>query len=210
VTIPNLEGVETPVADLVVTFLPYDRDSVIQALEAKAGARPHTKELDSLFRAFREPFNAYLKQVTRRDRLEATERQLSSQPSSPALAAVRDSLAKLRTEVDASKATLDQARAKLWPRIDSLRRLVKAWESTAYKGYDEVVRRLREKAFVNAVADTTDSGGWAKISIPDGPWWVTTRTIDPADPNGEWYWNLRMSADTVLLNPRTGVNRFRY
>ena len=201
---------ETPVPDLVVTFVPYNRDSVIQALETKAGPRPHTKELDSLFRAFREPFNRYLKQATQLDRLEASEKQLSTQAGSPQLTAVRDSLAKLRPAVVSSKAALERARADLWPRIDSLRRDVKAWESTAYKGYADVVKRLEEKAFVNVVADTTDSGGWAKISIPEGPWWVTTRTIDPADPNGEWYWNVRISGDTVLLNPRTGTNRFRY
>jgi hypothetical protein len=210
VTIPDLEGTETPVPGLVLTFVPYDRDSVIRALEARAGSRPHTRELDSLFRRFRGPFTEYVKLLARIERLESAERRLAAGGASAELTAVRDSLAALRPAVAERKVTLDRVRAETWPRIDSLRREVKAWESHAYEGYDQVVKGLREKAFVNAVADTTDAGGWGSIVIPKGAWWVTTRTIDPADPNAEWYWNVRIRGDTVRLDPRTGSNRPRY
>ena len=43
-----------------VVALPYDRDSVLASLEARAGSpRPHTARLDTLFARFRGPFVAY-------------------------------------------------------------------------------------------------------------------------------------------------------
>lgn len=216
VTIPNVDGVETPVPDVVLTFVPYDRDSVLQLLEAKAGPRPHTQELDSVFRAFRAPFTAYLAVTLRKDRLKAARDSLQSLESpregsqEPQLAAIRDSLKALEPERNRARIALEKARAALVPRMDSLRQDVNRWQSLAYLGYDSIVRRLRERAFVNAVADTTDFGGWGTIRIPAGRWWVTARTIDPKDPNAEWYWNVRIDRDTVRLDPRTGRNRPRY
>ena len=199
VTIPNLDGVETPVPDVVLTFLPYDRDSVVRALVAKARPRPHTQELDSLFRAFREPFGAYLRVAASMDRLKAARDSASS-----------DSIAALEPELARLRAGLDRARDTLGPRIDSLRAIGKQWESETYKGYAGMGRALRARAYVNPVADTTDFGGWATIPLPKGDWWITARTIDPRDPNGEWYWNVPIRGDTVRLDPRTGHNRPRY
>ncbi len=57
VSIPGPDSVETPVTGVGLVALPYDRDSVLAALEASAATpRPDTSALDSLFRAFRVPF----------------------------------------------------------------------------------------------------------------------------------------------------------
>ena len=218
VTIPNLEGVETPVPNLLVTFLPYDRDSVIQSLDAKAPTpRPHTAALDSLFRAFRTPFSAFLglsaadERLRRtRDSLVAAGQSAQEAPAGSRLAQVRDSLAAMAPELARARAALDQARERLWPVMDSLRAAVRDWERQAYAGYDTLVARLPGRQLANPVADTTDPGGWADIELTDGTWWVTARTIDPSDPNAIWYWNLRVDRDTMLLTPRTGRNRPRY
>ena len=60
VLVPDLAGVETPIAGIVVAAIPYDRDSVIAAMESRAASgRPHTQTLDSLFQAFHAPFLAF-------------------------------------------------------------------------------------------------------------------------------------------------------
>jgi hypothetical protein len=217
VTIPNLDGVETPLTGLVVAFLPYDRDSIIQSLEARAPTqRPHARELDSLFRGFREPFTGFLRLAAAQERLQRESDSLGRlgdlpPPSSAArLTQVRDSLSRLAPEVAAARAALDRARASYWPAIESLRTAARDWSKTTYAGYDSIVRRTPGRRLANPVADTTDPGGWATIELPNGRWWVTATSIDPTDPNAEWYWNLELQRDTVLLSPRTGRNRPRY
>lgn len=218
VTIPNLEGVETPIPNLVLTFLPYDRDSVIQSLEARApGPRPNTTELDSLFHLFRQPFGEFLKlsaadeRLRRtRDSLVATGQSAQEAAAGSPLAIARDSLAAIAPALSRARAALDRARATLWPAMDSLRSEVRQWESSAFQGYDTLVAGLPGRRLANPVADTTDAGGWASIQLTEGPWWVSARSIDPGDPNAEWYWNVRIEGDTVYLNPRTGRNRPRY
>jgi hypothetical protein len=59
VSIPGPDSVETPVTGIGLVALPYDRDSVLAALEAKSHSRrPGTAELDSPFRRFARPSTA--------------------------------------------------------------------------------------------------------------------------------------------------------
>ena len=59
VSIPDPASTETPAAGVGVVALPYDRDSVLESLEARAGSpRPDTAALDSLFARFRGPLTA--------------------------------------------------------------------------------------------------------------------------------------------------------
>ena len=60
VSIPDPASIETPAAGVGVVALPYDRDSVLASLEARAvHPAPDTATLDSLFARFRGPFTAY-------------------------------------------------------------------------------------------------------------------------------------------------------
>src|SRR5438876_626768 len=107
ILVPDLEGSETPIPGVVVVALPYDRDSVLAALERRAGTgRPHAAELDSLFEAFRGPFLAFsraawrLERMTRR-RDSLVRRGAAAAAGSPAaaelaarLGALDDSLAR--------------------------------------------------------------------------------------------------------------------
>lgn len=198
VTIPDLHGIETPVSQQVVTFLPYDRDSVLEVLEARAeSGRPHTRQLDSLFGIFRQPFQDYL--LLNDSLTRARERG----DSGAALAA-------LEARAAAAQAALGVVREQVFPEMTRLRRDVAAWEDTTFAEYRKFTRGLSGRIFASPVADTTDTGGWAGATLTDGRWWVTARALDPTDPNREWYWNLPVSGDTVLLDPRTGRNRPRY
>src|ERR1043166_4400150 len=68
--VADLEGGETPIPGVVVVALPYDRDSVLLALERRAGTkRPNPAAQDSLFRAFRVPFLAFARTAWRLERI---------------------------------------------------------------------------------------------------------------------------------------------
>ena len=55
VLVPDLAGLATPIAGVVVAAIPYDRDSLIAAMEGRVSTgRPHTQSLDSLFQAFQK------------------------------------------------------------------------------------------------------------------------------------------------------------
>ncbi|MEZ4457283.1 MAG: hypothetical protein R2882_12170 [Gemmatimonadales bacterium] len=208
VSIPDLAGLETPVPDLIVTFLPYDRDSILRTLETGAPPRPHVGELDSLFRAFRTPFQRFLLLSDSAGRARQTAdsvRAAGLDPAAPETAA-----AALASRLAAARTTLDAARRELWPTITAYRQDVAAWEDSVYRDYRKVTRSQADRIFATPVADTTDALGWGSAAITSARWWATARTVDPADPNREWYWNVRVEGDTVHLDPRTGRNRPRY
>jgi hypothetical protein len=201
VLIPDEHGVETPVSGLRVTFLPYDRDSVLAAMERAASPRPSTARLDSLFQAFREPFTAYLRASA------ALERLRRAAGASPA-AALRDSLSRLERQAAAARDALAAARLTLQPAIDSLRPVIAAWEDSAFRRYDSVTAALARRR--PAVVDSTGPDGWATVRLPAGRWWVLVRTFNVLDPYAEWYWNLPVTGDTMLLTPTNGRQRPKY
>jgi hypothetical protein len=63
---------------------------------------------------------------------------------------------------------------------------------------------------VEPVIDTTDATGWAHFSLPRGTWWIYAHAWDTSDPNSQWYWNVPLHGDTVLLSSRTGRQHPRY
>jgi hypothetical protein len=223
VSIPGPDSLETPAAGVGIIALPYDRDSVLASLEARARApRPHTAALESVFARFRGPFTAYTSLSYAvdelRDSLGRLQRQLDSLPrGSPEARALRartdrlaDSLAALRSRAERARMVLDRARAEFVDRSESLRMAVRQWEDSTYRGYDSIVENLANARGREAVTDTTGDTGWARFSLPPGPWWVYARAWDTSDPNAEWYWNLPVNEDTILLSSRTGQRRPRY
>jgi hypothetical protein len=223
VSIPDAESRETPAAGVGVVVLPYDRDSILTSLERRARTpRPRTAELDSLFARFRGPFTRYTSisyQASQlRDSLErAQQARDSSQAGSPALrensSRVRhlaDSLRALERNVERSRADLDRARAEFVSRSEGLRTAVRRWEDSTYRGYDSIVENLTRRQGREATTDTTGDTGWAHFSLSSGQWWLYARAWDTSDPNAEWYWNIPVEDDTVLLSSRTGQRRPRY
>ena len=85
VLIPGPDSVPTPVSGLGLVALPYDRDSVLAALEARARTpRPPTAELDTLFAQFRGPFAAYSQAAFEAGRLRDTLAALKTTARQPA------------------------------------------------------------------------------------------------------------------------------
>ncbi|MGH7703687.1 MAG: hypothetical protein ACREMO_11365, partial [Gemmatimonadales bacterium] len=155
VAIPGPDSVEAPVAHLPLIALPYDRDSVIAALEARAPSpRPNTAALDSLFRSFRTPFAAYAEVTYRvenlRDSLARTKARLDSLPrAAPEYHELyllfgprSESLAALQQVQERAHGDLQAARDRLAPRIESLKVAVRRWEDSSYRPYDSIVGML--------------------------------------------------------------------
>jgi hypothetical protein len=223
VSIPGPDTAETPVTGVGIIALPYDRDSVLRTLESRARTpRPPTAPLESLFAAFRGPFTAYSAATFRltrlRDSLAAVKGALDSLPRDAAaygqayavFGRLTDSLKATQARAEHGRADLDRARRDFTERGDSLRIRMRQWEDSTYRGYDSIVQGLTRRAGREAVTDTTGADGWAKVTLAPGRWWVYARSWDATDPNAEWYWNVPVDADTLLLSSRTARRQPRY
>jgi hypothetical protein len=190
-----------------VVALPYDRDSVLKSLEARARSpRPPTAALDTLFAQFRQPFTRYTQLSYLAGQLRDSLNRPGAQPD-PKLA---DSLHKLERQVDVARSQLDRARAQFVSRSEPLRAAVRQWQDSTYRGWDSIVENLSRASGRQAATDTTDATGWAHFSLAPGNWWLYATAWDTGDPNAAWYWNVPVKEDTVLLSSRTGQRRPRY
>jgi hypothetical protein len=72
------------------------------------------------------------------------------------------------------------------------------------------VQSLARRAGREAVTDTTGADGWAALTLAPGRWWIYARSWDATDPNAEWYWNVPVDSDTLLLSSRTARRQPRY
>ena len=215
---------DTPLPGVVITALPYDRDSVLSAMEGRApgGARPHTQALDSLFQAFRAPFRAFAQvawqaEQVRRLRDSLATRRAEAASGSPGageldarLGVAEDSLRALEPKLNRTRAELNVARDTLWPRIERLRAEVQRWELTTFAGYDTIVQGMARDRLRRGVSDTTDARGWVRLVLTAGRWWIYARSPDPQDPNAHWYWNVPAPGDTLRLNSTNARHLPRY
>lgn len=221
VSIPGPDSVETPVTGIGLVALPYDRDSLLKSLDARAKSpRPDTQTLDSLFAEFRGPFIGYSGATFRlgklRDSLAMVQGDLDSLGRDTPQYSVRyaqfgrlsDSLKAAEARTQSARATLNKARSVFVTRSESLRAGVRQWEDSTYRGYDSIVRGLSRGR--EAVTDTTGPDGWAHLRLNPGRWWIYARSWDATDPNAEWYWNVPATEDTLLLSSRTGRRQPRY
>ncbi len=222
-SIPGLDAAGSPTAGFAFVVLPYNRDSLVAAFEARARTpKPDTGALDSLFAEYRAPFAVYttlVAEATRyNDTLAALKQRLDTmshalpeyQQSYVRWTGLRDTLNAIDTKAARARADLNAARPSFVARSESLRTALRNWQDSTYRGYDSVVDSLVRARHRQPVADTTDASGTAVVQLRGGPWWVYARSWDPNDPNAEWYWNVSVSSDTVRLDATSGLNRPRY
>lgn len=222
-SIPGLESSGGATPDFAFVALPYNRDSLIAALEARATSpRPSTAALDSLFARYRGPFAAYTSLVAEANRygdtLAALKQRLDTMSrTSPEYresylrwTGLRDTLGLIDRQSARARADLEAARPKFVAESESLRAVLRHWQDSTYRGYDSIVTALVKSSGRQPVADTTGPGGTAVLRLSGGPWWITASSWDPADPNAKWYWNVPVTSDTVTLDAATGRNLPRY
>jgi hypothetical protein len=211
------------VAQLRLVALPYDRDSVL-AIFAQKSPRPEreSQQLDSLFAAFRAPFAAYAGAAYRLQSLQRSLAQLKARLDSMprqspaydslyrAFAAGSDSIAGAQKRRDDAQRELSLARARLAPRIDSLRQLMSRWEDSTYRGYDSITKVLGSGIGREPMADSTGPDGKVSLHLPRGTWWIYARSWDAWDPYSEWYWNVPVTGERLVLDKNNGKRQPRY
>jgi hypothetical protein len=203
VEIPDLEGTPTPLRGVTVTALPFDRDSLVLAMEREhGGSRPHVGRLDSLYDTFRGPFLDYF----RADRRRAAVSDSVSKGQLP-----QSALDNAEAQVATAREALSKARDAVGGPIDSLRAAVSRWEDSTYRGFDSRAKALMDTTGGKPVSDTTDARGTTTLTLRPlpGGWWVSASSWDPLDPNRIWYWNVRVESDTVRLDDKSGQHRSR-
>lgn len=223
VAIPGPDSVLAAVAGVQLIALPYDRDSVIAALEAQSAAPAReTHALDSLYGAFRAPFAAYAQAALRVRRLEdslaAIRADLDSIPRNASayrslylrFTELADTLARAQAASERAQAVLKRARDTLGGRIERLRAAHRRWEDTTYHGYDSLTTALVRSRGLTPIADTTDAEGRAAFRLLPGRWWIYARSWDAEDPYSEWYWNVPVRGDSLILDPANGRRRPTY
>ncbi len=121
-----------------------------------------------------------------------------------------DSLATAERSAERARRDLDRARTEFLSRSETLRTRVRQWEDSTYRAWDSIIQSLTTARGREAATDTTGATGWAEFTLRPGKWWLYARAWDTSDPNGEWYWNVPVKEDTVLLSSRTAERRPRY
>jgi hypothetical protein len=146
-----------------------------------------------------------------RDRLKPGDRESTAyREQSLRLRQLSDSLARIDARLHRARESLDRARGTFVRESDSLRTIVRHWEDSTYQGYDSIVDQLSRNLGREASTDTTDATGWAHFKLRPGRWWLYAQAWDTGDPNAEWYWNLPVESDTMLLSSRSGKRRPKY
>ncbi|MGH7590796.1 MAG: hypothetical protein ACREL2_05110, partial [Gemmatimonadales bacterium] len=137
---PGLDSLPSPVAHLPVVVLPYDRDSILGVLAARATPRPRQRELDSLVTLARAPLLAYLQASWRADsahRLLAAARAVMDstprnsdtyQAAYARFSVAADSLPRLDRAVATAGARLERSDPRVTARLAEVRAAIHNWE----------------------------------------------------------------------------------
>lgn len=208
-------GEASPVEDMEVSFLPYDRDSIFTALDQAAQSpRPEIPEelrdqFDQVIEAQRQWREAEDDWSRLRDSLEDLSEQMEglNRTSREYMAAfdrfeeVEGRVAQLERQKDEYFERFDSLQRATVERADSIRVEIRNWEEQAYHGYMDLTDSILRARGAEIRRDTTDGRGIARAHLPAGTWWVYARTTP--GPYEELYWNLRVvpsETDTLLLS----------
>lgn len=217
VAIPDLEGRLTPVARLPIVVLPYDRDSLLAELEARASSpRPDTAAIDSLFALVRGPFSELLRTEARavglRDSLDRLRVRLEHEPRNTAayrggyqvFTALADSLTRAEQQIAKAQLVVSAAEHQIGSRLGKLRQAVTRWEDSTLRSYDSLSAARTGQLGRSPVHGATGSDGSVTLQLPQGTWWVYSRAPQVGNPYAGWYWNQKVTGDSVRLTPATG------
>ncbi len=210
-------GERLALGDLAFRVLPYDRDAIFDSLEAAhpdpeppippeiLAAQQRVQQAQTAWRTAEERWGtirdslrilgAELEQMRARAQqgtpqynqgfvrwtnLDAQERQINQQ----------------RT---AAFNTFDQLQQQTLASADSIRIQRELWADQAFAEFNRVVAAKLDQVGREELADTTNSQGYAQLSVPEGRWWLYSRYTLPYE---ELYWNipLDISGDTVSVS----------
>ncbi len=209
------EGELQPRQDVEVEFLPYDRDSIFEALEAEAD-QPRPEIPDTLRTLYSEIIerqqewrNAESQWQTWRDSLQALSSAMEGMNESSAeykelygaFTDLEPKVQALNQQKNEAFEEFDGLQTRTLNFADSISALRDTWSQTAYQDYVQITDSIVEAEGVEVERDTTDAEGWVDVTLPGGQWWVHTRAERPFE---EVYWNVPIDpsqVDTLRLTP---------
>lgn len=210
------EGGATPLAELPVRALPYDRDALFEEMAAQY-AEPEPAIPDSLLVLQQEiaAANAEWSEASAnwgaaRDSLQKLSDALQSvsRASAQYRLMFQDFSAQEAREQQAIRAR-DQAFARFTglqnrytEQAEAIQARRQAWADQAYAKIDSVIAARLEEMDRQEFADTTDANGIVRFQLKPGEWWIHGR-YDLAYE--ELYWNEPITVEgsdpiQVLLN----------
>jgi len=222
------EGADGPVpeANLEVSFYPFDRDSVFDALDAEASSpKPEIPEdmlatfaeIRSLQEEWRQKESEWSES---RDRMQTLSNEM--QAMDPRARGTREYMSKYEEfqQLEGTEGRLNREKQALFnqftamqdsvtARVDSFKAVRDTWEDENYADYFDLEDSLVAELGRQVYTDTTNAEGYVTQSLPSGNWWVLTRIRVPA---GEFVWNLQIDptqVDTLRLDTSNGQERIR-
>lgn len=211
-----------PVEDVEVQLLPYDRDSIFDALAERAEeaepAVPDTlrtmiqevsdrqqewRDADAEWQELRDSLRNIRQRMNGMNEASDAYRQLFDRFTS-----VEGRVNSLERAKEQAFQSFDALQKRTISFADSIRILRDAWAEEAFRDYTEITDSIMDARGVEARYDTTGADGWAEFSIPGGDWWVHTRVAGPYE---ELYWNLIVptGTDSLRLTPENAETRLR-
>lgn len=217
------EGELQPVADQVISFLPFDRDSIFDALDERAeepepeipqdlqtafdsvGAlQERWRDAESQWAEVRDSLQQISNRLQGMDPRGREYRQLFERFN-----ALEDRERRLNRAKNEAFERFDGIQKATLARADSLRAVREAWADLAYQDYIPILDSILEAEGKEIREDTTDAEGRVTVRLGAGQWWVHTRLPVPF---GELYWNVPIDpaeVDTLRLTPENAEERLR-
>lgn len=222
----NTDGEITPLRELEIMALPYDRDAVFDSLEAAHGtSAPQVPDsLVQLQAAIAAAQSEYSEAEQRwgqaRDSAKTLNEELAKlNRASPQYRLMHRDFLDQEDRIRQSERTRDQAFNRFTGLQDRFRMAAQeystrreAWGDEAFASVDSIFMLRVEQLGREMAADTTDANGIATFTLKTGEWWIHARYELPFD---ELYWNepvtvTRGEPQVVQLTRATAEVRPRY
>lgn len=217
-------GEPTPLRELEVRALPYDRDVVFDSL-ASAHSEPEPEIPDSLMQlqsriatAQQQWQQAEARWNTARDSLNRLSQALRGMPrNSPQYRLLFSDFGQQESREAAARRQMDQAFAEFTQmqgrfarQADEVRARREMWGDQAFASVDSVLTARVEQLRRDPAADTTNASGIARFTgLKPGQWWIYASYDLPYE---ELYWNIpievaRGEPTTITLNRASAQRR---
>lgn len=212
-------GEVLPLPDLPVRLLPYDREAVLDSLEAASSEPqpPIPPELlaqqqqvqlaQSAWRAVEGRLTAVRDSIRAlNERLSGTGAGAAGSPDTQGLRARLQSLEaeepRVNQEMQAAFAQFDSLQQHTTAATDSIRNLRDTWAQQAFADFNQVIAAKLQQSGQGEHADTTDARGLAGFRAENGRWWIYARYTLPYE---ELYWNIPI--ETAADSTHVKLNR---
>jgi hypothetical protein len=197
----NADGEQTPIGNLPVQLLPYDRDAIFAEFEARAST-PEPEVPDSVLRlqqAMASAQDEWQQAESRwnvvRDSLKTLSDRLNNMNRTSgeyrvafnAFGDLEGDEARLRRQSEQAFQRFSDLQTQVASVTEEIRVRRDQWADEAFVGVDSAIALAIEQAGREEMYDTTTATGALMFSPAAGGWWVHARHELPFE---ELYWNV--------------------